>query len=45
VGALILTVLGSLLTVLRAPEPVRIIVYGLIILGVAAAYARITGDS
>jgi ribose transport system permease protein len=44
VGALILTVLVSLLTVLKAPEPVRMIVYGSIILGVAAAYARLTGE-
>ena len=44
VGALILTVLGSVLTVLKAPEPVRMIVYGSIILAVAAAYARVTGD-
>ncbi len=38
VGALILTVLASLLTVLNAPQPIRQIVYGAIILGVAAAY-------
>ena len=44
VGALILTVLASLLTVLRAPEPVRIMVYGAIILVVAAAYTRITSE-
>lgn len=44
VGALILTVLASLLTVLKAPEPIRMIVYGAIILAVAAAYARITGE-
>ncbi|MET0772567.1 MAG: ABC transporter permease [Candidatus Limnocylindrales bacterium] len=43
-GALILTVLASLLTVLDAPEPIRQIVYGAIILGVAAAYARLTGE-
>jgi ribose transport system permease protein len=43
VGALILTVLNSLLTVLKAPEPVRMIVYGTIILAVTTAYARLTG--
>ena len=43
-GAFILTVLASVLTVLKAPEPVRMIVYGAIILGVAAAYARVTSD-
>ncbi len=45
VGALILTVLLSLLTALDAPPPIRQIVYGLIILGVAAAYARVTSDT
>ena len=45
VGALILTVLLSLLTALNAPAPIRQIVYGLIILGVAAAYARVTGET
>lgn len=45
VGALILTVLLSLLTALDAPPSVRQIVYGLIILGVAAAYARVTGET
>jgi ribose transport system permease protein len=45
VGALILTVLASLLVALNAPQPIRQIVYGLIILGVAAAYARVTGES
>jgi ribose transport system permease protein len=44
VGALILTVLASLLTALSAPQPIRQIVYGAIILGVAAAYARVTGE-
>jgi len=42
VGALILTVLNSILTLLDAPEPVRQILYGAIILGLAAAYTRIT---
>jgi ribose transport system permease protein len=44
VGAVILTVLTSLLTVLKAPEPIRMIVYGTIILAVAAAFARVTSD-
>lgn len=44
VGALILTVLVTLLTVLEAPQPVRQILYGVIILGVAAAYARASGE-
>lgn len=42
VGALILTVLTTLLTVLQMPEPVRQILFGAIILAVAAAYTRIT---
>jgi ribose transport system permease protein len=45
VGALILTVLTTLLTVLQMPEPVRQILFGLIILAVAAAYTRITEES
>jgi ribose transport system permease protein len=45
VGALILTVLVSLMTVLEAPQEVRQIVYGAIILIVAAAYTRVTTDS
>lgn len=44
VGALILTVLVTLLTVLEAPQPVRQILYGVIILAVAAAYARVSGE-
>jgi ribose transport system permease protein len=44
VGALILTVLTSLLTVLNAPQPIRQIIYGVIILTVASAYARLTGE-
>jgi ribose transport system permease protein len=43
VGALILTVLNSILTLLDAPEPVRQILYGGIILLLAAAYTRIIG--
>lgn len=44
VGALILRVLLGLLGALNTPEPIRQIVYGLIILGVAAAYARVTDE-
>ena len=40
VGALILTVLDSLLTILNASQAVRQILYGLIILALAAVYAR-----
>lgn len=42
VGALILTVLTSLLTLLDVSEPNKQILYGAIILGLAAAYARLT---
>jgi ribose transport system permease protein len=42
VGALILTVLNSLLTLLDAPEPIRQILYGSIILLLATAYTRLT---
>jgi ribose transport system permease protein len=42
VGALILTVLNSILTLLDAPEPVRQILYGAIILLLATAYTRFT---
>ena len=42
VGALILTVLTSLLTLLDVGEPVKQILYGTIILAMAAAYARLT---
>ena len=45
VGALILTVLVTLLTVLAAPEAVRQILFGAIILAVASAYTRITEES
>lgn len=45
IGALILTVLVSLMTVLKAPQEVRQIVYGAIILVVAAAYTRVTSES
>ena len=43
VGALILTVLNSILTLVDAPEPVRQILFGGIILLLATAYTRITG--
>ncbi len=42
VGALILTVLTSILTLMDASEPVKQILYGAIILLLAAAYARLT---
>ena len=43
VGVLILTVLNSILTLVDAPEPVRQILYGAIILLLATAYTRIIG--
>jgi ribose transport system permease protein len=45
IGALILTVLTTLLNVLGMPEATRQILFGAIILGVAAAYTRITEES
>jgi ribose transport system permease protein len=45
VGALILTVLSSLLTALGYPEAVRQVLYGAIIVVVAAAYTRVTGET
>ncbi len=45
VGALILTVLTSLLTVLGFPEAVRQVLFGSIIVAVAAAYTRVTSES
>jgi ribose transport system permease protein len=45
VGALILTVLTSLLTTLGLPEALRQILFGAIIVVVAAAYTRVTGES
>jgi ribose transport system permease protein len=44
-GALILTVLDSLLTILNASQAVRQIIYGLIVLALAAIYARATASS
>jgi len=45
VGALILTVLTSLLSALGYPEAVRQILFGSIIVVVAAAYTRVTAES
>jgi ribose transport system permease protein len=45
VGAVILTVLTVLLNVLQMPEGVRQILFGAIIVTVAAAYTRVTGES
>ena len=44
VGALILTVLTSLLSALGLPEAVRQILFGAIIVAVAAAYTRVTAE-
>jgi ribose transport system permease protein len=45
VGALILTVLTSLLSSLGYPEAVRQVLFGSIIVAVAAAYTRVTAES
>jgi ribose transport system permease protein len=45
VGALILTVLTSLLSTLGFPEAVRQVLFGAIIVVVAAAYTRVTGET
>jgi ribose transport system permease protein len=45
VGALILTVTSSLLTSLGLPEAVRQVLFGSIIVLVAAAYTRVTSDT
>lgn len=45
VGALILVVLTALLTILGLPEPWRQIVFGSIVVLVAAAYTRVTSES
>jgi ribose transport system permease protein len=45
VGALILTVITSLLNSLGYPEAVRQVLFGAIIVGVAAAYTRVTDES
>jgi ribose transport system permease protein len=44
-GALILTVLTTLLTVLNMPDALRQILFGAIIVLVAAAYTRVTGET
>lgn len=44
-GALILTVLGTMLTLLHMPEGGRRILFGLIVLGVTALFTRITENS
>ena len=44
VGALILTVLTTMLTLLQMPEGARRIIFGAIILFVTAAYLRIIED-
>ena len=45
VGALILTVLSSLLSSLGYPEAVRQVLFGAIIVAVAAAYTRVTAET
>lgn len=45
IGALILTILGTLLTLLQMPEGARRMVFGLIILAVTALYARLTDQT
>jgi ribose transport system permease protein len=45
VGVLILTVISALLTALGLPEAVRQILFGSIIVVVAAAYTRVTSES
>lgn len=42
VGALVLTVLNSLLTLLNVPEPLKQVLYGAIILLLSAAYTRLS---
>ena len=44
IGALILTVLTTLLTILQMPEGARRILFGLIVLFVTAAYLRIVEE-
>ena len=45
VGALILTVISALLTALGYPEAVRLILFGAIVVGVAAGYTRVTQEA
>ncbi|MDQ2942557.1 MAG: ABC transporter permease, partial [Candidatus Dormibacteraeota bacterium] len=44
-GALILTVLGSLFTLLDAPDPLKQVLYGAIVVLLAAVYVRTAGDT
>jgi ribose transport system permease protein len=44
VGALILTVLSSLFTLIDAPDPLKQILYGAIVVLLAALYVRTTGE-
>ena len=44
IGALILTVLGTLLTLMQIPEGARRILFGLIILAVTTIYVRLTNQ-
>jgi ribose transport system permease protein len=44
-GALILSVISSLLSSLGFPEAVRQVLFGAIIVAVAAAYTRVTGET
>jgi ribose transport system permease protein len=44
VGALLLTVLNSLFTVLDAPDPVKQVLYGAIVLLLAATYTRASAE-
>ena len=45
IGALILTIISALLTALGQPEAVRQVLFGSIIVAVAALYARVTGEA
>ena len=45
IGALILTVLATMLTLLQIPEGARRILFGMIILAVTALYVRLTNQS
>jgi ribose transport system permease protein len=45
IGALILTIISSLLSSLGYPEAVRQVLFGSIIVAVAAAYTRVTAES
>lgn len=44
-GALILTVLGTLLTLMQMPEGARLMLFGLIILAVTTIYVRLTDQT